>query len=167
MIIRKVTFGFVGILALLSITSCSNISIRTAVEIDAPREAVYSVLSDMESYPAWNPYHRKIKGKFEEGADLIVYVTRPDGKQIEVPPHIIRLVENKEITWGGGIQGIFYGEHSFLLEQISRDKTLLRHNEDFSGIAVSFADLPPEVIADGYQLMNLALKERVERKKYK
>jgi hypothetical protein len=158
----KAIFGLSCISTFLSITSCSSISIRTSVEIDAPSEVVYAVLSDFESYPAWNPYHRKVKGVFQDGADLVVYVTRPDGKQVEVPPHIIRIVENKEITWGGGIRGIFYGEHSFLLMQISQDKTLLKHNEDFSGIAVGFADLPPEVIAKGYQLMNLALKERVE-----
>jgi hypothetical protein len=158
----KAIFG----LLFLSITGCSSISIRTSVEIDAPSEAVYAVLSDFESYPAWNPYHRKVKGVFQDGADLVVHVTRPDGKQVEVPPHMIRIVANKEITWGGGIRGIFYGEHSFLLEQISQDKTLLKHNEDFSGIAVGFADLPPEVIAKGYQLMNLALKERVESQNY-
>ncbi len=162
----KAIFGLSCISTFLSITGCSSISIRTSVEIDAPSEAVYSVLSDFESYPAWNPYHRKIKGVFQDGSDLIVHVTRPDGKQVEVPPHMIRIVENKEITWGGGIRGIFYGEHSFLLEQISQDKTLLKHNEDFSGIAVGFADLPPEVIAKGYQLMNLALKERVESQNY-
>ena len=79
------------------------------------------------------------------------------------PESVIGMGQNMQ---GGGIRGIFYGEHSFLLEQISQDKTLLRHNEDFSGIAVGFADLPPEVIAKGYQLMNLALKERVESQKY-
>ena len=162
----KAIFGLSFISTFLSIAGCSSISIRTSVEIDAPSEAVYSVLSDFESYPAWNPYHRKVKGVFQDGADLIVHVTRPDGKQVEVPPHMIRIVKNKEITWGGGIRGIFYGKHSFLLEQISQDKTLLKHNEDFSGIAVGFADLPPDIIAKGYQLMNLALKKRVESQKY-
>ena len=162
----KIIFGLTCVITFLSITGCSSISIRTSIEIDAPSEAVYSVLSDLKSYLAWNPYHRKVEGVFQDGAELTVHVTRPDGKQVEVPPHMIRIVENKEITWGGGIHGIFYGEHSFLLEQIGQDKTRLKHNEDFSGIAVGFIDLPPDVIAKGYQLMNLALKERVESQKY-
>jgi uncharacterized protein YndB with AHSA1/START domain len=69
---------------MLVISGCSSIAIRTAVEIDAPREKVYAVLADLESYPEWNPYHRKVEGKFEEGAELRIFVSRPDGKQIEV-----------------------------------------------------------------------------------
>ncbi len=146
-------------------SGCSTIAIRTAVEIDAPREEVYAVLADFESYPNWNPYHREIEGEFKEGAELRVNVLRPDGKQVDVPPHMMRIVENKEITWGGGIRGIFYGVHSFLLEPGSEGKTLLKHNEDFSGIAIGFADLPPDVIAEGYHQMNMALKAILEGKK--
>ena len=145
------------------LAGCSNIEIRTAIEIDAPRESVYAVLADLKSYSEWNPYHRKVEGKFEAGAPLTVDVLRPDGKQVEVPPHMLRIVENEEITWGGGLHGIFYGEHSFLLESNSSGKTLLKHNESFSGIAIRFADLPPDVIAEGYHLMNVALKDLIEK----
>ncbi|MCP4295334.1 MAG: SRPBCC domain-containing protein [Proteobacteria bacterium] len=145
--------------------SCSNIAIRTALEIEAPKEEVYAVLADINSYPTWNPYHRRIEGKFEEGSKLTIYVTRPDGKEVEVPPHMMRIIENEEITWGGGIKGIFYGVHTFILQANGPGKTLLKHNEDFSGIAIGFADLPPDVIAEGYHQMNMALKELVESKK--
>jgi len=158
----KFLFAFGICVAFLVITGCTSISIRTAVEISAPKEIVYAVLADIDRYPQWNPYHRKIEGKFEEGADLKIYVLRPDGKEVEVPPHMMRIVENQEIIWGGGIKGIFYGEHSFILQSRNSGKTLLKHNEDFSGIAVGFADLPPDVIADGYHQMNMALKKLVE-----
>jgi hypothetical protein len=153
-----------GLLVLTSIASgCSSISIRTSVEIDAPREKVYATLADLESYPEWNPYHRRVDGNFEEGAELSIDVLRPDGKRVQVPPHMLRIAENEEITWGGGIRGVFYGVHSFTLETQSDGKTLLRHNEDFSGIAIRFADLPADVIADGYQRMNMALKAKLEK----
>ncbi len=57
---------------------------------------------------------------------------------------------------------MFYGEHSFILESDSEGLTLLKHNEDFSGAALSFVDFPPDVIAEGYQQMNLALKALLE-----
>ncbi len=159
---KSIFTGFVLFTVVLLTAGCSSIAIRTAVEIDAPREQVYAVLSDLSSYPEWNPYHRKVMGEFRNGAELTVNVTRPDGKQVVVPPHMIRIIENREIIWGGGIRGVFYGEHSFILEQAPHGKTLLRHNEDFSGVAIWFADLPPGVIADGYHLMNIALKRKVE-----
>ena len=157
----SLTINFAVLANLLLTSGCSTIAIRTAVEIDAPREAVYAVLADLDAYPEWNPYHRKIQGEFEEGADMTISVTRPDGKQVEVPPHMMRIVENEEITWGGGIKGIFYGEHRFLLESTETGTTVLRHDEDFSGIAIGFADLPPGVIADGYHQMNVALKKKL------
>ena len=147
---------------LFTVSGCSGISIRTAIEIDAPRERVYAILADLDAYPEWNPYHRSVRGDFLVGADLDIDITRPDGKQVSIPPHMLRISENSEITWGGGIRGVFYGEHSFLLSATEQGGTLLEHNEDFSGFAIGFADLPPDVIAEGYHLMNLALKQRAE-----
>lgn len=158
--------GILPLLVLATLSGCASKSIRTAIEIEAPPAKVYAVLSDLKSYPLWNPYHRKVVGEFEEGADLAVHITRPDGEQVDIPPHMIRIEPDRAIVWGGGIQGIFYGEHRFLLEPLSQTRTLLRHDEDFSGIAVGFADLPADVIADGYQQMNRALKEHVENRKY-
>jgi len=161
----KYWIAFTFVLFILLSAGCTNISIRTAVEIDAPKEQVYTVLADLDSYPKWNPYHRKVEGEFKEGEKLKIYVSRPDGKKVEVPPHMIRIVENEEITWGGGVKGIFYGVHTFKLQSSEQGKTVLRHNEDFSGIAVGFADLPPDVIAEGYHQMNMALKALVEGNK--
>jgi hypothetical protein len=147
---------------LLVATGCSRIAIRTAIEIEAPREQVYAILADFAAYPEWNPYHRSVRGNFVEGAELAVEVIRPDGKQVSIPPHLLRIVQDRELSWGGGIRGIFHGEHRFLLSPTASGGTLLEHNEDFSGIAIGFADLPPDVIAEGYQLMNRALKARAE-----
>ncbi len=160
--ILYVLLGMTAVLATFYMASCSSISIRTAIEIDAPKEDVYAVLANLENYQEWNPYHRKIDGEFAEGSDLTIYVTRPDGKQVEVPPHMITIEENREITWGGGIKGVFYGKHSFILEPIGNHKTLLKHNEDFSGLAIGFADLPSDIIAEGYHQMNRALQLKLE-----
>ncbi len=162
--ILKLCLVFCSIIMLSLLTGCSDIAIRTVVQIDAPIEEVYEVLADIDSYPNWNPYHRRIEGKYEEGSELTIHVLRPDGKEVKVPPHMMRIVENEEITWGGGMKGIFYGVHTFKLKSSEQGKTVLMHNEDFSGIAIGFADLPPDVIAEGYHQMNMALKSRVETK---
>lgn len=143
----------------------SDIEIRTRITIDASPAVVYQVLSDFDNYPNWNPYHRKVTGEFKQGAQLEVEILRPDGKKISIPPHLLKITENREITWGGGIKGIFYGEHRFILQETSEGKTLLLHDEDFNGIAVQFADLPPEVLTEGYQQTNQALKRYIESQK--
>ena len=77
---------FTSVLLILMTAGCSNIAIRTTVEIDASKDQIYAVLADLDSYPKWNPYHRKVEGEFKEGAELKIFVTRPDGKEVEVPP---------------------------------------------------------------------------------
>ncbi len=159
---RSILFRSALATCTLLAAGCKTISIRTSIEIDAPREEVYAVLADFDSYPEWNPYHKKIEGDFKVGSEMTIYVSRPDNKEVKVPPHMIRIKANEEISWGGGIKGIFYGEHTFLLQTQANGKTLLKQNEDFSGLAVGFADLPPDVIAEGYQKMNMALKNKLE-----
>jgi len=145
----------------LGLTACSEIQVRTEETIYAPRSEVWAALVNFKQYPEWNPYHVTVRGEPTLGAKLVVNIQRPDGKSIEIPPHIIRFEPGRELTWGGGIKGVFYGEHVLLLEDVAGG-TRLSHNEDFTGMFVGFADLPPDVLTEGYNAMNKALKEYVE-----
>lgn len=150
-------------LAVLTAGCTTAIPIRTEIEIDAPPEAVYAALIDFERYPEWNPYHVRVVGAPREGADLEVRVLRPDGARIDVPHvSVLRARPGRELTWGGGIRGLFRGEHRFLLEPTPGGGARLRHEEDFDGLFVGFADLPPEVLTEGYRRMNQALKAYLE-----
>jgi len=66
----------------------------------------------------------------------------------------------QELTWGGGIKGIFHGKHTFLLEKTHHDHTKLVQKESFTGFAIPFASL--DSIEEGYSLVNQALKARAE-----
>lgn len=136
-------------------------NIYTSIDIDAPRDKVWAILFDNTAYPDWNPYHVEVNGKMAIGKELDVVINKPNGETVEIQPHVMRLVPLTELTWGGGIKGIFFGEHVFLLSSLGESRTRLVHKERFSGIAVPFASL--ESIEEGYDLMNRALKERVEK----
>jgi hypothetical protein len=155
------------LLLLSALTACTNFSepviqIRTDIVIDAPPAEVYAVLSDFEQYPKWNPYHRSVQGEFVEGAPLQIHIRRPDGEEIDVPPHMHTIVADREISWGGGVRGVFYGEHRFLLEPRAAGATHLQHDEDFWGVAVRFTNISEAVLTEGYEGMNQALKTYVE-----
>lgn len=147
--------------------------VYTEIEIAAPPEAVWAVLADNTNYPAWNPYHVQVEGEMVVGAKLAVHIHKPNGEQAMVEPHLLRLVPNRELTWGGGVHGLFYGEHVFLLEEVPLEEvastnqtdmptrhTRLIHKESFTGLAVMF--VPLEAIDEGYALMNEALKQTIE-----
>lgn len=132
----------------------------TEIEINSSPAEVWRVIADNQNYPSWNPYHVKVEGDFSIGQPLVVHVNKPNGENVIVKPHLIRLTPNKELTWGGGIRGVFYGEHVFLLEETERGTTHLIHKESFTGFAVQF--VPLEGINEGYAGMNQALKDWIE-----
>lgn len=154
----------VGSLVFVAMVSgCSVLpdkNIHTEIVIDARPEIVWAVLVDNANYPEWNPYHVRVEGRLVEGEALLVELHKPNGKQLEIEPRVLRVDPYRELTWGGGIRGIFFGEHRFLLEPAASEKTRLVHSETFAGIAVPFAEL--DAIEEGYRKMNRALKKRVE-----
>ena len=143
-------------------TGCSLVPqkhIATQIDIKAKSETVWGILVDNGKYSEWNPYHVRVEGVFEIGNTLQVEIHKPNNEVVRIEPHVMRIVPLKELTWGGGIQGIFFGEHVFRLEERDGMTTLI-HKEDFSGVAVPFASL--DAIEEGYHLMNQALKVRAE-----
>ncbi|MDH3326951.1 MAG: SRPBCC domain-containing protein [Gammaproteobacteria bacterium] len=134
--------------------------IYTEITINTPVEAVWAVLVNNQDYPNWNPYHVRVEGQLKKGEKLFVKIHKPNGAKVEIEPHVMRIYPFKELTWGGGIKGIFFGEHVFLLEAIDANTTRLIQKEEFSGIAIPFAAL--EAIEEGYTQMNEALKQKLE-----
>lgn len=166
-ILRRTAKVFVVVFTIpLILTACGLMPekrIYTEINIQASPEKVWQVLVDNESYPSWNPYHVKVVGKLQEGAPLIVSIHKPNGARLEIEPKVMRLDRNKELTWGGGVPGIFTGEHQFILSRNADASTHLIHKELFQGWVVPFASL--EAIEEGYRRMNEALKLKVEAEK--
>ncbi|MEZ6000226.1 SRPBCC family protein [Hyphomonas sp.] len=150
--------------AVFAVGCTTSKSIRTSIEIDATPQRVFDVLSDFSKYPLWNPYHVRVVGDPVAGAPLEVRVSRPDGRIVDVPHvHVIRAEPGEALYWGGGPEHIFNGEHRFDLAPLDGGtRTLVHHDEDFSGLFIGFADLPVPVLTEGYEQMNEALKAWVE-----
>ncbi|MEE8605554.1 MAG: SRPBCC family protein [Candidatus Aminicenantaceae bacterium] len=48
--------------------------IHTEVEIHAPSEHVWQILTDFRSFPEWNPFIQRIKGEMKKGKHLEVFL---------------------------------------------------------------------------------------------
>lgn len=148
----------------LALAACvTRKEVDTSIDIAAPRAEVYEVLADFRRYDEWNPYHVRVAGLAEKGAQLDVRVSRPDGVVVDVPHvRVLQADPGEALAWGGGIAGLFRGEHRFDLAEAPDGGTRLRHTEVFSGLFIGYADLPVPVLTEGYELMNRALKTHVE-----
>jgi hypothetical protein len=148
---------------LLGLSGCARLpgkQIDTRIDIAARPQVVWDILVDNPRYPEWNPYHVRVEGELALGRRLSLELHKPNGERVEIEPRVLRLDPGRVLVWGGGIRGLFFGEHEFLLQPLDDGGTRLIHREDFRGLAVPFASL--DAIEEGYRLMNTALKRRAE-----
>lgn len=139
--------------------------LHTEVEIDAPPEAVWQVLTDLDQYPDWNPFIVSAEGRAEVGEKLTNRMQPPGGRGITFKPVVTVVEPSLTFEWLGrlGLPGIFDGRHRFDLTPNETGGTVVTHSEQLDGILVRFmrSSLDTETMA-GFEAMNVALKDRVE-----
>jgi hypothetical protein len=141
-------------------------NIQTEILINTDITKVWDVLMNFDNYPEWNPFITSISGEPKLGSRLTVSIKPPGGKGMTFKPNILTLEANKEFRWKGklGINGIFDGEHYFILESVDNDITKFIHGEKFSGLLVPFVRKMLDKTQKGFQLMNESIKNECERK---
>lgn len=138
--------------------------IETAIDIMAPPERVWAILTDFAAYPSWNPYIVSAYGKPAAGAWLEVHIQRRGRRTMMFRPTVLVADVNRELRWRGRLlmPGMFGGEHFFRIEDRSGTVHFV-HGQAFSGLLVGLIRGPLSTTRAGFEAMNLALKERAER----
>jgi len=140
-----------------------KLEIRSEIEIDAPAETVWAVLTDFASFPEWNPFIRRISGSLSVGSRLNVFLGASGTRGMRFRPTVMSVVPNRELRWLGrlGIPGLFDGEHIFELAPAGRDRTQFVQREQFRGLLLPV--LRRSLVRDarrGFDEMNAALRAR-------
>ena len=139
----------------------------TSIEIDAPPNVVWEILTEFERFDLWNPFIRSIDGKAAAGQKLEIKVKPPGGKLMTFRPVVLVADPGLELRWLGRVlfSGIFDGEHRFQIEPLSDRRVRFVHSERFSGLLVPFfwRSLDTQT-RQGFEEMNDALKLRAEQR---
>lgn len=141
--------------------------IKTEILIHATPEKVWSILTDFENYPNWNPFIKSIKGDVHVGNKITARIEPPEAKGMTFKPKILTLETNKELTWLGHFvfTGLFDGEHKFELIDNGNGTTTFKQSEKFKGILLPlFNKLLDTNTKRGFEEMNRKLKELAEQK---
>jgi hypothetical protein len=128
---------------------------------------VWSVLTDFAKYPEWNPFIREASGDIEVGSRLRVRIHPPGGNPMAFRPKLVRVVPERELRWLGHlvVPGVFDGEHAFRIEPAGVGEVLFVQSEEFRGVLASvFVGSMADRIRRGFEAMNRALQERIERR---
>ena len=139
--------------------------LHSEIEIDAPAERVWHLLTDFASYPQWNPFIRSIRGQPIRGEGLEVRIEPPGGRGMTCKPKVLDAEDNRELRWLGHllVSGLFDGEHSFTIESLAKNRVRFVQREAFKGLLVPlFARSLETNTQRGFEEMNRALKERAE-----
>ncbi len=139
--------------------------LHSEIEIDAPAELVWHLLTAFASYPRWNPFIRTISGQPTKGERLEVRLEPPGGRAMTFKPKILKAEPNRELRWLGHllVPGLFDGEHSFIIQPLEENRVRFVQREAFKGVLVPlFAGSLDENTQRGFEEMNRALKVRTE-----
>jgi hypothetical protein len=136
----------------------------TSIEIDAPPERVWSVLTDFDSFPDWNPFIRSARGEVEPGAKLEIRLEPPGGRAMTFKPTVLVAEPGRELRWLGRLllPGLFDGEHIFRIEPIEGGRSRFVQAERFRGLLVPLFGRTLEQTRRGFEAMNEALRRRAE-----
>jgi hypothetical protein len=140
------------------------LQLTTSIDIDAPPEAVWAVLSDLPSYPSWNPFIRKASGQLAAGERLDLTMQPEGGRAMRFRPTVLEAEPGRELRWLGRLvaPGVFDGEHRFAIEPTAAGSRLTQE-ERFTGVLVPLlARGLRKRTLPAFEQMNEALKERAE-----
>lgn len=143
--------------------------ITTEIHINAPAQAVWDVLTDVDSYEQWNPFFVAVDvnagHRLEPGTGLVLHTAahprlRPLPARVQLrevdPPH--------RLEWGGGlpIPGLAAGIHRFQLTALPNGATHLCHGEHLSGALIPVTGYLQCLLRRRYDEINAALAARAE-----
>ncbi len=157
----------VAIAAWLSaLAGISFVRVDTEIEIDAPPESVWAVISDFHRYPEWNPLMVKVDGQPREGT-RIEWTSVIDNAARDYNATIDRSAPNQELAWTGPVsspaRALFWGHHRLLIEEQSKGKVRFVNTEGFGGIAtLALRGFLGNQVRRAYEAHNAAVKARAE-----
>ncbi len=141
--------------------------LTTEIEIHAPTDRVWSILTDLKQFAAWNPLITQAEGDVKEGARLRVHMKLPGRTAMtsKLTVVVVHVAAERELRWLGHVlhPGVFTGEQSFELSPLGEGRTRFVQREAFRGLLVPF--LPNGLAAitrRGFEAMNVALKAQAE-----
>lgn len=142
-------------------------TIKTEIEILAPPEKVWSIITDIEKWQEWNPTINRSAGQATLGSAVTITMMSDEaGKDgPKYSPQIIQLDEPKYFHWRAHMMAGFIFTNDKIIELEKTDTgTKITHKETFKGLMAFFMKgqmekgVPPML-----NMMNDALKQLAEK----
>jgi len=132
--------------------------------IQAPPEAIWAVIYDVDNWSRWNPLYTQASGQVRIGTQLTLTLNLDGRPPQTIMPTIIDWVPNEQIHWklkmlGGLVRSTRYLE----IEALGETGCIFSNGELFEGpLGPTVAKRLRPAIRAGFSAMGEAVKARVE-----
>jgi uncharacterized protein YndB with AHSA1/START domain len=136
-------------------------SYRTSLDIDAPAEKVWNILTDSSGYPDWDPGTDHVEGRIALGGK-VKFFTKLDPSQA-LPVKVTTFEPGKKLVLTGSMPlGLFKSERIHTLTQNSDGSTTFETQEIFSGPLLSFFESNIPDLTENFESFAVGLKIQAE-----
>jgi len=149
----------------LSIMGGSMREIRTEVQLSAPVDQVWQVLTEFDNWKEWNPTINQAGGRASVGSILNITVRGEEGEDAaNYQPVVLESDAPKSFRWRATMMGAFVFKNDRVFVLTAKDGgTHLVHKEEFTGLMVPLMwNKLNEWVGPTLEKMNKALKKKVE-----
>lgn len=161
--------GVVAVVVGFWVTALAGISfvrIHTEIEIAAPKEVVWAVITDFARYGEWNPVMPNLRTKAELGARLD-WRSDIGGQRRELNGTMMCVKPAAELAWTGPVSSFarvqFWGHHQLIIEERDASRVRFVNTEGFGGvISLLVSEFLQNDVRRTYEAHNAALKARAE-----
>jgi len=138
--------------------------LRTEIQISAPIDQVWQVLTDFDHWKGWNPIVKQASGSASLGSKLNITISGEDCKEMSYQPHVLEVNPPKIFRWRATMMAgfIFTNDRVFELKE-KNGGTEFTHKEEFSGLMVPMCwKKMNQFVLPMLEKMNKALKGKLE-----
>ena len=139
--------------------------LRTEIQISAPIDQVWQVLTDFDHWEDWNPMVNQVSGNVSVGSKLNITMRGPDTKDaMKYQPTLLEVNPPRSLRWRATMMSglMFTNDRVFELSE-KNGGTVLVNKEEFSGLMVPlFWGKMNLFVVPMLEKMNKALKDKLE-----
>ena len=139
--------------------------IRTEIQISAPIDNVWNILTEFNNWKDWNPTINRADGSASVGSKLNITIRGKDGKDASnYQPVVLESNAPNSFRWRANMMADFVFKNDRVFVLTAKDGgTQLIHKEEFSGLMVPLMwSMLKGFVGPTLENMNQALKKKVE-----
>lgn len=156
------TFAII-VIALAGLFSVREV--KNTIDIQAPVESVWRVLSDFPHYRDWNPFIVNVSGKMVQQSPLAVTIKPAIGGTMDFNLLLQSANPPLDMIWLGQtlLPKLLDGRHYFQVDSIDENSSRFTQGETYNGLFLFFAwPFLRWSVSRSFRDMNKALKTRAE-----